>query len=288
MAKYMGFKNIGNTCYHNSGLQMLIQNKDFCQIILDNRDISKNMKTMSDFIDEYYNSKNSSITPNEIKRFVEAEKPIFKGTKQQDSFEFIIALMEILSKDLKNESINEVFNIEMNNTIKCKRVACLKMVNSREKTPFLILPIEDNSETNKIDFKDLDDCYRGIKTHQKLEGDDKYFCENCQRKVIASKRVEVTKWSNHLIICLSRFSKKNNNLSKNNKEIEIPQDWRHNFKIKGAVIQNGDLSGGHYFYISKNQETGKWTEYNDDSTSTITESRAQNLLNKAYLLHYKK
>ena len=30
-----GFQNIGNTCYLNAGLQMIIQNKDLCYSILD-------------------------------------------------------------------------------------------------------------------------------------------------------------------------------------------------------------------------------------------------------------
>ena len=28
-----GFNNLGNTCYLNAGLQMLIQNKDLCTVI---------------------------------------------------------------------------------------------------------------------------------------------------------------------------------------------------------------------------------------------------------------
>jgi ubiquitin C-terminal hydrolase len=280
MTSKKGFNNIGNTCYLNSGLQMLIQNRDFCQIILTNRNVSENVKTMADFIDEYYNSKENTLTPDKIKRMVEKKKPIFKGNQQQDAAEFIVALLEILNDDVKG-ALHEVIELVTNTRIKCKLKSCLNIINRTEKNPFLILPIKD-------DFNHLDDCYRAIKVHEKLEDDEKYFCENCKKKVIASKRLEVTEWSNHVIIWLKRFTNKNGVQAKNNKDIEIPQIWRHHFKIKGAVIHNGSLNGGHYFYISKNQETGVWTEYNDASTNVIGESRAQNLLNKAYILHYER
>jgi ubiquitin C-terminal hydrolase len=77
MTSKKGFNNIGNTCYLNSGLQMLIQNRDFCQIILTNRNVSENVKTMADFIDEYYNSKENTLTPDKIKRIVEKKKAYF-------------------------------------------------------------------------------------------------------------------------------------------------------------------------------------------------------------------
>jgi len=283
MAKYMGLKNMGNTCYLNAGLQMLIQNPDFCRVIRDNRNTSENLENMANFIDEYHHSKDRSIKPDKIKRIVEKKNNIFEGNGQQDSAEFIVALMEILSEDLKNESINEIFNVETNITRKCKIKTCLNKVHITGKTPFLILPTQDDQD----DFKELDDCYRAIKTHEKLEGDDKYFCEKCNKKVIASERLEVTRWSNHLIIWLKRYSNKNKKQTKNDKVIKIPKDFRHKFQIKGAVIQDGSLSGGHYFYISKNKDN-EWIEYNDSSTFKITDDRAQDLLNMAYLFHYER
>ena len=65
-----GLNNIGNTCYLNSGLQMLIQNIDFLKIILENHDKSENLKTMANFIKEYYTTIDSSITPDKIKEMV--------------------------------------------------------------------------------------------------------------------------------------------------------------------------------------------------------------------------
>ncbi len=58
-----GFINIGNTCYLNSGLQMLIQNEEFCSLIMKYASGSKVLQTLSDFIMEYYSSDSKPIAP---------------------------------------------------------------------------------------------------------------------------------------------------------------------------------------------------------------------------------
>ena len=66
-----GFRNIGNTCYLNSGLQMLVQNKDLCQLIIKYSSESTVLEKIADFINNYYNDTNTNIiVPKEIKKIV--------------------------------------------------------------------------------------------------------------------------------------------------------------------------------------------------------------------------
>ena len=278
MDNLKGFNNIGNTCYLNAGLQMLIQNKDFIKIILENHNKSENLRTMANFIKDYYTSLDYSITPNKIKEIVSKENNIFSGHEQQDAVEFIIYLLDIFDTELKKK-VNTIFDITTETTIKCKLRDCLKKSLSAHKTPFLILPIKDDCMT-------LDDCYREFKVHEKLEDDNMYFCENCKEKRIASRRLTIIEWPNNLIIWLKRFENNKGRLSKNNKEIEIPIDWRHNFTIKGAVIHNGGINGGHYFYISRNLLNNSWSLCDDSVISPIPKEHVQRYLNKAYILNY--
>jgi len=273
-----GLNNIGNTCYLNSGLQMLIQNIDFLKIILENHDKSENLKTMANFIKEYYTTIDSSITPDKIKEMVSKKNNIFYSHDQQDAGEFIIYLIDILDTDLNN-NLNGLFDITTETIIKCKFRKCLTKSISKHKNPFLILPIKDECLT-------LDDCYQEFKIHEKLEDDNMYFCENCKEKRIASKWLNVIEWSNNLIILLKRFGNNKGRLSKNNKNIEIPINWRHNFTIKGAVIHSGGINGGHYVYISRNLKDNSWIMCNDSSISLIPNEHVQNYLNRAYILNY--
>jgi len=280
MNSLKGLNNIGNTCYLNSGLQMLIQNIDFCKMILENRDKSENLSIMADFIKEYYTSESRAVTPDKIKEMVGKKNKIFRGSAQQDSAEFIIYLMDILDTDL-NKELNKLFDITTETIVKCKIRKCLRTSTSTHKNPFLILPINDEDKT-------LDDCYRGFKVHEKLEGDEMYYCENCKEKRIASKRLNVIDWSDNLIIWLKRFENNRGRLSKNNKEIEIPIDWRHDFTIKGAVIHGGGINGGHYVYMSRNLSDNTWTMCDDSSTRQIPSEHVQSLLNRAYIFNYVK
>ena len=49
-----GFINLGNTCYLNAGLQMIIQNKDLCNLILQNSQHSEILKKIEFFILNLY------------------------------------------------------------------------------------------------------------------------------------------------------------------------------------------------------------------------------------------
>ena len=257
---------------------MLIQNIDFCKIILENFNKSENLQNMGNLIKEYYTTTNYAITPNKIKEIVGNKNKIFCGYEQQDAGEFIIYLIDIINTDLKKE-LNPLFDITTETIIKCKIRNCLRLSSTISKSPFLILPIKNECLT-------LDDCYREFKIHEKLEGDNMYYCENCKEKRIASKYLNIIEWSNNLIILLKRFENNKEKLFKNNKQLEIPIDWRHNFTIKGAVIHIGEINGGHYIYISRNLSNNIWSMCDDSSIQLLPKEKVQSYLNIGYIFNY--
>ena len=101
-----------------------------------------------------------------------------------------------------------------------------------------------------------------------------------------SKNTKITNWSKHLIICLRRFKQIGNGYIKNNKYIDIPLLWRHNYELQGAVIHFGNVGGGHYVYVGKHNN--EWYEFNDSSVSKINLNQLKEFLNNAYLLNYLK
>ena len=129
-----GFNNIGNTCYLNAGLQMLIQNKLLCNLILKYSQQSQILKIIGNFINEYYSASNQAITPIDIKRIVEQKQDLFCGYNQQDSTEFIVYLLNIIDEEIKkinttSSGIEQIFGIQINSRIKCKLKSCLKLYN---------------------------------------------------------------------------------------------------------------------------------------------------------------
>lgn len=280
-----GFKNIGNTCYLNSGLQMLVQNSELCELIIKYSSGSDILNKIAQFIKTYYDKSSIDvIVPNEIKKIVENKKDLFEGFQQQDSTEFIIYLLDVIDEEVKkihqnSGGIQPIFGIKFNVRIKCKHTECLEIYNREEFNNFLLLDINSNCTS-------LDDAYRNFKSGTKLELDNKYFCEKCQDKRVASKRHTIDKWPKYLGIWLKRFTQNGKQFTKNNQELYIPFEWRHNYYLYGAIIHYGSLNGGHYVYVG-NQES-KWYLFNDSTVSEIkNELELKSLLAKAYWLCYK-
>jgi ubiquitin C-terminal hydrolase len=276
---YKGFYNLGNTCYLNSGLQLIVNNKELCNHILQlaqNNKSSDFLLKLSQFITEYYNN-NSNITlnPSFIKELMAEKNNEFAGFKQSDSSEFIIYLLDYIFENFK---IPTLYQSNLNIKIKCKLLSCLNISEHIEYNNYLILDILDN-------FKDLDDCYRNYKQREKLIDDNLYYCEKCKDKRIASKRIEIINWPKHLIIILKRFTN-NGKLQKNNNTINIPLLWRHGYKLKGIVSHSGSLYGGHYIYIGNHND--KWIVFNDDHVSEIPLTMLDNYKNTGYIYYFER
>jgi ubiquitin C-terminal hydrolase len=273
---YKGFDNIGNTCYLNSGLQLIIHNKDLCNIIIENSNNNSDLNNIADLIKSYYNSNtNNSLTPYFIKELVSKNNKEFNGFKQNDAFEFIIYFLDIIFDLLKS---NKIYEIESKITIKCKLKTCLTKSIHNEKNNFLILDIDHQTNT-------LDDCYRNYKSIEKLMGDNSYYCDNCKKNTVASKRLEIINWSKHLIVVLKRFTHYGQS-QKINKEIIVPTNWRHNYILKGIIFHSGSTSGGHYIYIGNHNN--KWIMFNDNSTHEILDFQLNNYKNYGYIYYFER
>lgn len=277
-----GFNNIGNTCYLNSGLQMLIQNQDLKKLILQYANQSEILQRINNVFEQYYSNDNSTINPVEIKRIVEEKQEIFAGYGQQDSTEFIIYFLDIIDEEIKKitktSEIEKLFGINFNIRIKCKLMACLNITNKKEINNFLILDLDS-------DIKNLDDAYRKFKSGERLDDDNKYFCEACKDKRIASKRSSINAWPKYVNIWFRRFTQNGNRIIKNDQRINVPLKWRHNLELKGAVVHFGSINGGHYIYVGKNN--GEWFIFNDTQVIKMkSEEDLNNLLTNAYSLCY--
>jgi len=279
-----GFNNLGNTCYLNSGLQMLIQNKDLCNIILSLQDKSEVLNQLSNFIKDYHNNSEGTISPTFIKELVSERNSMFMGFQQQDSSEFIVFFLDFLNNEINKVLTNKnlldkLFEIHITTFTKCKVLSCLTISNSIEKSTMLMLDVNN-------DCNSLDDCYKLSKEKIKLDGDDKYYCDKCKKKRVASQRKEITEWPTNLIVWLRRYQQDGMKFSKYSQEIMAPIQWRHDYKLKGVVFHSGNLYGGHYVYAGLVDE--KWYLFNDSSVSELSHNSLANIVNNGYIYYYTK
>ncbi len=239
-------------------------------------------KIGSIIIDYYNNNDIKTINPYEIKNIVQEKQELFSGYGQQDSTEFIIYFLDIIDEEIKKitktSEIEKIFGIHFNIRIKCKLLSCLTIKNKKEINNFLILDIDSN-------INNLDDAYRKFKSGEKLDEDNKYLCEECKDKRIASKRTIISIWPKYVYIWLRRFTQQGNRFIKNEQKISIPLIWRHNLELKGGVIHFGNINGGHYIYVGK--QNNEWFIFDDTRIIKInSENDLNNLLENAYSLCY--
>merc|ERR1712154_332710 len=101
------------------------------------------------------------------------------------------------------------------------------------------------------------------------------------------------------IIHLKRFTQSGYYREKNDAAVEYPingldlSQWLAHEQEEPALydlfavsIHSGGLGGGHYIANAKNLHNGEWYEFNDSSTSAISESEAYT--SSAYVLFYKR
>lgn len=300
--KLKGLNNTGNTCYLNSGTQMFLQNKDFCDKVHEMRSVHPEIAELNDFIKQYHSGGGGSITPKIVKEIIGNKFPAFRGNEQQDMQEMFNKLMDIINK-YTNNAFCPIFQFKERQTMKCKLRTCLSKSITSVGNDFLTVPVVGST---------LDDCYREYKVHERMDGDNKYACPKCLANITSSyskeqledkqlmksleqealrvgtRRIAITEWPKNLIVFLKRFE----TTRKNTTPIDIPVEWRHDYKLKGCVIHNGGLNGGHYFYISrivKSNGSVHWYNCNDSNVSEINEDSALMHINKnGYIIYYEK
>tara|TARA_B100000900_G_C20539366_1_gene699760 strand:+ start:547 stop:1392 length:846 start_codon:yes stop_codon:yes gene_type:complete len=276
-----GFVNLGNTCYLNSGLQMIIRIKNIYNTLNLFRNKDSELDCVINFFDNYYKDGDTIMEPKEIKKLVGKRKATFNGFNQEDSEEFINFFVDFLDEKCKSITndpiiISKLLEITIEKSIKCKALKCLTISKSIEK--LFIMNLCVNKETES-----LNDCLIDYLKREKLEDDSMYHCDKCDKLRVASKRMEIKKLPKNLIISLKRYDSR---LRKINKEIDMPISWK-GYSLKGIVFHSGNFGGGHYVYIG--EEDGKWYLFNDSFVSQINNLDALNQYkNFGYIYHYEK
>ena len=271
--------------------------------------------------------------------FINSFKKSFNGEPirlgvQQDTDEFLSILCDKLEKEAK------IYGKEnfLENSFKGKITN--EIVSLEDEYPYYS-QTEEPFYRITLDIKGHQNLENALDAYVKgeiLDGDNKYYVEKYKKKLSIKKRTTLKKIGNVIIIHLKRFefnfvTFKNNKLNdylkfplainlkkwtraylrtnevndENNNNISEEEkdnlnDEKMNYELTGILIHSGaNLQSGHYYSLIKDQESGKWYKFNDNSISEYNidkdlenecfgniESKVNQFGKGAYLLFYTK
>ncbi|OJT02905.1 Ubiquitin carboxyl-terminal hydrolase 4 [Trametes pubescens] len=165
----------------------------------------------------------------------------------------------------------------------------------------------------------LQDCLDEFTKEEKLGADDLWYCPSCKKHQQATKRFDLWKLPDVLVVHLKRFSNSRMLRDKIDTFVDFPiegldltemvgerlvgsrlreqgadvealglddLDEPLQYDLFGVDEHLGGLGGGHYRAYALNHVTGKWYHFDD---SYVTESRPEAAVNgNAYLLFYRR
>ncbi|GLA61868.1 CSN-associated deubiquitinating enzyme Ubp12 [Aspergillus tubingensis] len=147
----------------------------------------------------------------------------------------------------------------------------------------------------------LYECLDEFNKEEVLSENDAWYCPRCKEHRRASKKFELWKTPDILVMHLKRFSASRGFRDKLDVlvdfpvegldmtgRVESPEEGKSQIYDLFAVDNHyGGLGGGHYTAYAKNFFTGQWNEYNDSSVSRPIDPQSV-VTSSAYLLFYRR
>ncbi|GAA6010099.1 hypothetical protein JCM10207_007558 [Rhodosporidiobolus poonsookiae] len=164
----------------------------------------------------------------------------------------------------------------------------------------------------------LTDCLTEFTKEERLGEDDMWYCGSCKDFKQATKKVELWKVPDVLVVALKRFSSSRYSRDKLDDLVDFPLEGldlepfvegdrveKRLAEAMGAegapsisepdslvydlyAVSNhfGGLGGGHYTAFAKNPDNGRWYDFDDSRVSEIQPERVKS--SAAYLLFYRR
>jgi len=321
-----GLQNLGNTCAINTLIQIICRNSFLRNSIL-NVDISNNTLAieLKEILNIMY-IHNNSLSPNKFVKNLFDNLKVFNFGEQLDLTELWLLLFEKITNEIsdyipkiKYEKYFDTLKITDKN-INIKADYIINNFNNNKNCLWLqniqgvILNIIECTECNnnsynfepftaiQLDLKDTDESisltslFRDYLRH--TTNKDEWKCDKCNKCTKYKKIQKLWKVPNVLVFFLKRYdniNKKNNTKIDINENINIKNgcilsdnNLEVSYNIKSIGCHVGDLDGGHYYAICKNENDDKFVMY-DDLDIKIFNNGNTNFLknnNKCYMVVY--
>jgi len=288
-----GLRNLGNTCYVNSFLQIWFHNSRFRQALYDWEpgEDPEEQDNESILDAELYEPRSKVASLQALfammqftkRKFVDPADFICKlglnPSVQQDAQEFSKLFVSLLEDSLAHQKqgtvrtmIQKQFRGEYAYVTTCQ--ACLKESVRPSHFYELDLALAGN--------KTIADCLGDFLKVERMTGDEKYFCENCCSKQEATRCCKLRELPPVLNLQLNRFQfdMQLGRKKKLNSNIQFPEELDMSgyiatsspakYSLTGVLMHVGpDANHGHYIAHIQEMESGNWFKFSDECVGPL-------------------
>jgi len=229
----------------------------------------------------------SALVPGFLQRALRQKAPfLFPRGIQQDAYDFFIFIINALDEELqemqqKKELVSTLFQGEMKSSLICQE--CGYTSSKPEMFHTLSLPVQCEANQDV----DLNEVMKSFCVEEVLEGKNSWNCEKCDRKVRATKKLEVVRLPQVLVLHLKRFAfdKLCGRVQKVRAQVTIKDGVDalnlsryvpgHKgdpviYDVIGTVNHHGpDATSGHYTAHCRNCVYNEWHFFNDDEVNLV-------------------
>jgi ubiquitin C-terminal hydrolase len=290
---YAGLKNLGCTCYMNSLLQQFFMIDSLRSDILaipDKENIPLQESLLFQLKSIFASLKFTEmkyVNPNDFcSNFRNYDGRVMNVFEQMDIDEYYNLLLEQLEPFIKGTNQENIFKHHFSGTISNEFICKGCPHSSVNQDPFSSISLEVKNKKSVLESLD------SYVKDEILEGENAYFCEQCNKKVNALKRQSIKTLPKILVLVLKRFqfdyntmtkskvndycefpmkldmkpytllSSENKKLEENNLSNEMDESQTL-YDLSGVVIHAGSAESGHYYSMIKDMKNSKWYEFND-------------------------